>query len=219
MSWDARRSDRGTLPLSSPNSVVPKLFLLFSSPFPSSSGTPHHVPLSHASIRSPTSPRAGKPRPYCWHPGARAGGFLGPPAAPFPFQSDEKSCEDLAEDDHYSAPPSSSLSPLEEDVAASTSSLFVDGLTTEGTGRWGQPLRHGHPIPRDLRPRPRKARPCPPKSPKEVSVRAGGQRWVLVAVGEGRSSPGGETPMGKGTGHPPVQRYRCIAAFLCFVEV
>uniref|UniRef100_A0A8B9DHD4 Plexin domain containing 1 n=1 Tax=Anser cygnoides TaxID=8845 RepID=A0A8B9DHD4_ANSCY len=53
-------------------------------------------------------------------------------------QSDEKSCEDLAEDDHYSAPPSSSLSPLEEDVAASTSSLFVDGLTTEDDTKLNQ---------------------------------------------------------------------------------
>lgn len=53
-------------------------------------------------------------------------------------QSDEKSCEDLAEDDHYSAPPSSSLSPPGEDVAASTSSLFVDGLTTEDDTKLNQ---------------------------------------------------------------------------------
>lgn len=132
MSWGARRSDRGTLPLPPPNSALPKLFLLLSGPFPSSSDTPHHVPLSHTGIQSPTSLRAGEPRPYRWYP--HGGGFLGPPGAPFPFQSDEKSCEDLAEDDHYSAPPSSSLSPPGEDVATSTSSLFVDGLTTEGTG-------------------------------------------------------------------------------------
>uniref|UniRef100_A0A8C0HLY8 Plexin domain containing 1 n=1 Tax=Buteo japonicus TaxID=224669 RepID=A0A8C0HLY8_9AVES len=46
-------------------------------------------------------------------------------------KSDEKTCEDLAEGDRYSAPPDSSFSPLDEDVTTSTSSLFVDSLTTE----------------------------------------------------------------------------------------
>ncbi|XP_051496477.1 plexin domain-containing protein 1 [Apus apus] len=46
-------------------------------------------------------------------------------------KSDEKTCEDLAEGDHYSAPPDSSFSPLDEGVTPSTSSLFIDSLTTE----------------------------------------------------------------------------------------
>ncbi|XP_040473489.1 plexin domain-containing protein 1 isoform X1 [Falco naumanni] len=53
-------------------------------------------------------------------------------------QSDEKTCEDLAEGNYYSAPPESSFSPLDEDVTTSTSSLFIDSLTTEGRGRWGE---------------------------------------------------------------------------------
>ncbi|XP_067168272.1 plexin domain-containing protein 1 [Apteryx mantelli] len=51
-------------------------------------------------------------------------------------KSDEKTCEGLAEDDRYSAPPDSSFSLFDEDVTTSTASLFIDSLTTEGTGRW-----------------------------------------------------------------------------------
>uniref|UniRef100_A0A8C6ZTD2 Plexin domain containing 1 n=1 Tax=Nothoprocta perdicaria TaxID=30464 RepID=A0A8C6ZTD2_NOTPE len=46
-------------------------------------------------------------------------------------KSDEKTCEDLAEDDRYSAPPDSSFSPFSADVATSPSSLLVGSLTTE----------------------------------------------------------------------------------------
>ncbi|NXD71479.1 PLDX1 protein, partial [Eolophus roseicapillus] len=46
-------------------------------------------------------------------------------------KADEKTCEDLAAGEHYSAPPDSSSSPLDEDITTSTSSLFVDSLTTE----------------------------------------------------------------------------------------
>ncbi|XP_072742218.1 plexin domain-containing protein 1 [Ciconia boyciana] len=53
-------------------------------------------------------------------------------------KSDEKTCEDLAEGDHYSAPPDSSFSPLDEDVATSTSSLFIDSLTTEDDTKLNQ---------------------------------------------------------------------------------
>ncbi|XP_009072667.1 PREDICTED: LOW QUALITY PROTEIN: plexin domain-containing protein 1-like, partial [Acanthisitta chloris] len=53
-------------------------------------------------------------------------------------QSDEKTCEDLAEGNHYSAPPDSSSSPLGEDVSTSTSSLFIDNLTTEDDTKLNQ---------------------------------------------------------------------------------
>ncbi|KAM6041999.1 plexin domain-containing protein 1 [Chlamydotis macqueenii] len=53
-------------------------------------------------------------------------------------KSDEKTCEDLAEGDRYSAPPDSSFSPLDEDVTASTSSLFIDSLTTEDDTKLNQ---------------------------------------------------------------------------------
>ncbi|XP_033926240.1 plexin domain-containing protein 1 [Melopsittacus undulatus] len=46
-------------------------------------------------------------------------------------KADEKSCEDLAVGEHYSAPPESSSSPLDEDITTSTSTLFIDNLTTE----------------------------------------------------------------------------------------
>ncbi|XP_050768031.1 plexin domain-containing protein 1 [Gymnogyps californianus] len=52
--------------------------------------------------------------------------------------SDEKTCEDLAEGDRYSAPPDSSFSPLDEDVTTSTSSLFIDSLTTEDDTKLNQ---------------------------------------------------------------------------------
>lgn len=67
-----------------------------------------------------------------------------PPAPPrrlqprcVPPQADTKSCEDLAEDDRYSAPPDGSSSPLDEDIATPTASLFIDSLTTEGGTLWG----------------------------------------------------------------------------------
>lgn len=66
--------------------------------------------------------------------------------SPFPPQSDEKTCEDLAEGDRYSAPPDSSSSPLHGDVTTSMSSLFVDSLTTEGRGGQGEGLWRGHPV-------------------------------------------------------------------------
>ncbi|XP_032567296.1 plexin domain-containing protein 1 isoform X1 [Chiroxiphia lanceolata] len=53
-------------------------------------------------------------------------------------QSDEKTCEDLAEGSHYSAPPDSSLSPLSEGVTSSTASLFIDSLTTEDDTKLNQ---------------------------------------------------------------------------------
>ncbi|XP_051650679.1 plexin domain-containing protein 1 [Manacus candei] len=53
-------------------------------------------------------------------------------------QSDEKTCEDLAEGSHYSAPPDSSLSPLSEGVPSSTASLFIDSLTTEDDTKLNQ---------------------------------------------------------------------------------
>nr|XP_025970496.1 plexin domain-containing protein 1 [Dromaius novaehollandiae] len=53
-------------------------------------------------------------------------------------KSDEKTCEDLAEDDHYSAPPDSSFSPFDEDVTTSTSSLFINSLTTEDDTKLNQ---------------------------------------------------------------------------------
>ncbi|KAM6295479.1 plexin domain-containing protein 1 [Aegotheles albertisi] len=52
-------------------------------------------------------------------------------------QSDEKTCEDLAEGDHYSAPPES-FSLLDEDVTTSMSSLFIDSLTTEDDTKLNQ---------------------------------------------------------------------------------
>ncbi|XP_074973202.1 plexin domain-containing protein 1 isoform X2 [Phalacrocorax aristotelis] len=53
-------------------------------------------------------------------------------------KSDEKTCEDLAEGDRYSAPPDGSFSPLEEDVTTSPSSLFIDSLTTEDDTKLNQ---------------------------------------------------------------------------------
>ncbi|KAM6114981.1 plexin domain-containing protein 1 [Phoenicopterus ruber ruber] len=53
-------------------------------------------------------------------------------------KSDEKTCEDLAEGDRYSAPPDSSFSPLDEGVTTSTSSLFIDSLTTEDDTKLNQ---------------------------------------------------------------------------------
>ncbi|XP_075299745.1 plexin domain-containing protein 1 isoform X1 [Opisthocomus hoazin] len=53
-------------------------------------------------------------------------------------ESDEKTCEDLAEGDRYSASPGSSFSPLDEDVTTSTSSLFIDSLTTEDDTKLNQ---------------------------------------------------------------------------------
>ncbi|XP_062364294.1 plexin domain-containing protein 1 [Cinclus cinclus] len=47
-------------------------------------------------------------------------------------QSDEKTCEDLAEGGRYSAPPASSVSPQDGSVPCPTASLFLDSLTTEG---------------------------------------------------------------------------------------
>ncbi|KAK2516564.1 Plxdc1 [Columba livia] len=51
-------------------------------------------------------------------------------------QSDEKTCEDLAEG--YSAPPDGSFPPRDGDVPTATSSLFVDKLTTEDDTKLNQ---------------------------------------------------------------------------------
>ncbi|KAK2511531.1 hypothetical protein Q9233_016848 [Columba guinea] len=51
-------------------------------------------------------------------------------------QSDEKTCEDLAEG--YSAPPDGSFPPQDGDVPTATSSLFVDKLTTEDDTKLNQ---------------------------------------------------------------------------------
>ncbi|KAM6238521.1 plexin domain-containing protein 1 [Porphyrio hochstetteri] len=53
-------------------------------------------------------------------------------------QSDEKTCEDLAEGDRYSAPADSSSSAPGEDVSTSTASLFLDSLTTEDDTKLNQ---------------------------------------------------------------------------------
>ncbi|XP_075631151.1 plexin domain-containing protein 1 [Balearica regulorum gibbericeps] len=56
-------------------------------------------------------------------------------------QKSDETCEDLAEGDRYSAAPDSSFSPLDEDVATSTSSLFIDSLTTEDDTKLNQYAR------------------------------------------------------------------------------
>ncbi|KAM8795354.1 plexin domain-containing protein 1 [Eudromia elegans] len=53
-------------------------------------------------------------------------------------KSDEKTCEDLAEDDGYSAPPDGSSSPFSEDVTTSTASLSLGSLTTEDDTKLNQ---------------------------------------------------------------------------------
>ncbi|XP_041318880.1 plexin domain-containing protein 1 [Pyrgilauda ruficollis] len=53
-------------------------------------------------------------------------------------QSDEKTCEDLAEGSHYSAPPGSSVSPQPGGVTSPTASLFLDSLTTEDDTKLNQ---------------------------------------------------------------------------------
>ncbi|XP_030324487.1 plexin domain-containing protein 1, partial [Calypte anna] len=54
-------------------------------------------------------------------------------------KSAEETCEDLAEGDHYSAPPdTSSSSPQDEDFTSSPSSLFLGSLTTEDDTKLNQ---------------------------------------------------------------------------------
>lgn len=80
------------------------------------------------------SPKPGKQSPVPTD--APAGGEQGQSGSCLvSSQADEKTCEDLAAGEHYSAPPESSSSPLDEDITTSTSSLFIDSLTTEGRGQ------------------------------------------------------------------------------------
>uniref|UniRef100_A0A8C8R5G5 Plexin domain containing 1 n=1 Tax=Pelusios castaneus TaxID=367368 RepID=A0A8C8R5G5_9SAUR len=53
---------------------------------------------------------------------------------PLSFQSNKRTCEELAEDDHYSPSPTSPFTTF--DGVVTTSSLFIGSLTTEGTGSW-----------------------------------------------------------------------------------
>ncbi|XP_036254800.1 plexin domain-containing protein 1 [Molothrus aeneus] len=53
-------------------------------------------------------------------------------------QSDERTCEDLAEGGRYSAPPGSSVSVSPGAVTSPTASLFLDSLTTEDDTKLNQ---------------------------------------------------------------------------------
>uniref|UniRef100_A0A8D0GKQ7 Plexin domain containing 1 n=1 Tax=Sphenodon punctatus TaxID=8508 RepID=A0A8D0GKQ7_SPHPU len=46
-------------------------------------------------------------------------------------ESEERTCEDLAEGEHFSSSPDNPFTPFDEDLATPTSSLFIDSLTTE----------------------------------------------------------------------------------------
>ncbi|XP_012379321.1 plexin domain-containing protein 1 isoform X2 [Dasypus novemcinctus] len=47
-------------------------------------------------------------------------------------EAEGRTCEDFQDEEHYSSSPESSLSPSEGDLATTSSSLFIDSLTTEG---------------------------------------------------------------------------------------
>lgn len=47
------------------------------------------------------------------------------------LQAEGKTCEDFQDESHYSASPDSSFSPF-DGGATTSSSLFIDSLTTEG---------------------------------------------------------------------------------------
>ena len=49
------------------------------------------------------------------------------------LQAEGKTCEDFQDEGHYSASPDSSFSP--SDGRSTSSSLFIDSLTTEGKTR------------------------------------------------------------------------------------
>uniref|UniRef100_A0A8C4KYI8 Plexin domain containing 1 n=1 Tax=Equus asinus TaxID=9793 RepID=A0A8C4KYI8_EQUAS len=47
-------------------------------------------------------------------------------------EAEGRTCEDFQDEDHYSSSPESSFSPFEGDLTTTSSSLFIDSLTTEG---------------------------------------------------------------------------------------
>ncbi|XP_006275049.2 plexin domain-containing protein 1 [Alligator mississippiensis] len=53
-------------------------------------------------------------------------------------ESNEKTCEDLADGSYYSPAPDSSFTTSEEDISTSTSSMFIDSLTTEDDTKLNQ---------------------------------------------------------------------------------
>lgn len=48
------------------------------------------------------------------------------------LQAEGRTCEDFRDEGHYSASPNSSFSPFDGDLTTTSSSLFIDSLTTEG---------------------------------------------------------------------------------------
>ena len=50
------------------------------------------------------------------------------------LQAEGRTCEDIQDEDSYSSSPDSSFSPFDGDFTTTSSSLFVDSLTTEGKG-------------------------------------------------------------------------------------
>ena len=50
------------------------------------------------------------------------------------LQAEGRTCEDFQDEDSYSSSPDSSFSPFDADLTTTSSSLFIDSLTTEGTG-------------------------------------------------------------------------------------
>lgn len=58
--------------------------------------------------------------------GCRAGSLL---------QAEGRTCEDFQDEGHDSASPNSSFSPFDGDLTTTSSSLFIDSLTTEGEAR------------------------------------------------------------------------------------
>ena len=54
------------------------------------------------------------------------------------LQAEGRTCEDFQDEDSYSSSPDSSFSPFDGDFTTTSSSLFVDSLTTEGKS-WEEP--------------------------------------------------------------------------------
>ena len=50
------------------------------------------------------------------------------------LQAEGRTCEDFRDEDSFSSSPDSSFSPFDGDLTTTSSSLFVDSLTTEGKG-------------------------------------------------------------------------------------
>lgn len=48
------------------------------------------------------------------------------------LQAERWTCEDFQDEGHSSASPNSSFSPFDGDLTTTSSSLFIDSLTTEG---------------------------------------------------------------------------------------